>query len=131
MRKVDAFESSDENNTCNSLLGIKIKNIVTQKHLLVYMRMCDMHIYTNKECLSFKKGDVIFIERGLRFNCEIKKHDKKSPPLQFVDIDTVTLNYLKDITHSLYGYKADEKQLSRCLADKIIGVNTNEYYVRL
>lgn len=64
MRKVDAFESSDENNTCNSLLGIKIKNIVTQKHLLVYMRMCDMHIYTNKECLSFKKGDVIFIERG-------------------------------------------------------------------
>ncbi|STL59681.1 hypothetical protein [Escherichia coli] len=25
MRKVDAFESSDENNTCNSLLGIKIK----------------------------------------------------------------------------------------------------------
>lgn len=131
MREVDTFESSVESNTCNSPLVIKIKNIVTQKHLLAYIRMCDMHIYTNKECLSFKKGEFLFIERGLRFNCEIKKHDKESPPLQIVDIDTATLNYLKDINYSLYGYKADEKQLSRCLADKIIGINTNEHYVRL
>ncbi|EHY4583921.1 hypothetical protein K4H05_004881, partial [Escherichia coli] len=88
MREVDTFESSLESNTCNNQLVIKIKNIVTQKHLLAYIRMCDMHIYTNKECLSFKKGELIFIERGLRFNCEIKKHDKESPPLQIVDIDT-------------------------------------------
>ncbi|EEC8637850.1 helix-turn-helix transcriptional regulator [Escherichia coli] len=131
MREVDTFESSVESNTSNSPLVIKIKNIVTQKHLLAYIRMCDMHIYTNKECLSFKKGELIFIERGLRFNCEIKKHDKESPPLQIVDIDTATLNYLKDINYSLYGYKADESQLSRRLVDKIIGINTNEHYVRL
>ncbi|HBA2923691.1 TPA: helix-turn-helix transcriptional regulator [Escherichia coli] len=131
MSEVDSIERSGESNACSSSLVIKIKNIVAHKHLLVYINMCDIVIYTNEECLSFKKGDLIFIERGLRFNCEIRKHNKESPPLQFADIDGVTLKYLKDMIHTLYGYKLDEKQLSRCLADKIIGVNTNEYYVRL
>lgn len=127
MSKVDSIENSGESND----FCIKIKNIVAHKHLLVYINMCDVDIYTNEESLSFKKGDIIFIERGLRFHCKIIKHNKESPPLKFVGIDRVTLNYLKNITYSLYGYNVNEKQLSRCLADKAISINANEDYVSL
>lgn len=64
MRKVDAFESSDENNTCNSLLGIKIKNIVTQKHphknTCWYICACVICIYTQIKNAYPLKKEMLF-----------------------------------------------------------------------
>lgn len=102
---------------------IAIKNIITNKYMIIYTDNCDLTIQKQNEVLSFPQGSFVFIERSIKFSCNIKKKNSDKKPYRAIRLDKEELLMLKDIFRSTHSYYIDEKILERRIKNKIFGTN--------
>lgn len=108
---------------------IAIENITTNKYLIMYTDNCDITIKKNNEYLFFPKKTFIFIERGIKFSCKIKKKQSKQKPYRVIRLEKEELIMLKNVFEATYGYYFDDESNKREPHNKIIGVEGVQEYV--
>lgn len=128
--KMNTVNVRDELNIANASI-IAIDSITTNKYLVVYTDNCDLTIHQDNKDLLFPKGSFVFIERGMKFSCKIKKENSEKKPYRAIRLDKEELIMLKDIFKSTHSYYLDEKIIGRKPRNKIIGVDGCPDYVRI
>ncbi|EFB1645220.1 TPA: helix-turn-helix transcriptional regulator [Escherichia coli] len=99
----------DKQQTIANASIIAIDSITTNKYLIVYTDNCDLNIYKNNQILFFPQGSFVFIERGIKFSCKIKKINSDTKPYRAIRLDKEELIMLKEILKSTHRYYFDEK----------------------
>ncbi len=110
---------------------IAIESITTNKYLVIYTDNCDLAIQKDNEKLFFPQGSFVFVERGIKFSCKIKKYDTGKTPYKVIRLNKEELVMLKDVFKSTHNYYLDEKMIKRKLHNKIIGVEGNQDYIQV
>ncbi|HDL7647896.1 TPA: helix-turn-helix transcriptional regulator [Yersinia enterocolitica] len=110
---------------------ITIESITTNKYLVIYTDNCDLTIQKDNEKLFFPQGSFVFVERGIKFSCKIKKYDTEKTPYRVIRLDKEELIMLKDVFKSTHGHYLDEKMIKRKLHNKIIRVEGGQDYIQV
>jgi AraC-like DNA-binding protein len=110
---------------------IAIENITTNKYLVIYTDNCDLTIQKDNEELFFQQGSFVFVERGMKFSCKIKKYDTAKTPYRVIRLDKEELVMLKDVFKSTHNHYIDEAMIKRKLPNKIIGAEGNQDYIQV
>ncbi|WP_213134203.1 AraC family transcriptional regulator [Citrobacter sp. FP75] len=108
---------------------IAIESIMTNKYLVIYTDNCDLTIQKNNETLFFPQRTFVFIERGIKFSCKIKKSLPGIKPYRVIRLDKKELVMLKDVFKATHSYYLDEKVIARKPHNKIIGVEGRQEYI--
>ncbi|EHN94229.1 helix-turn-helix transcriptional regulator [Escherichia coli] len=111
-------------------LSISIQSITTNKYLIVYTDNCELTIEKNNEVMFFPKDSIVFIERGIRFSCKIKKQNQENAPFRVIRLDREELVMLKNVFKSTYSYRFDDSNEKRKPQNKIIGVKESKSYIQ-
>lgn len=110
---------------------ITIDNITTNKYLIVYTDNCDLNIHKNNQDLFFPQGSFVFIERGIKFSCKIKKINPGKKPYRAIRLNKEELIMLKEIFKSTHSYYLDEKINERKPRNKIVKGEGYPDYARI
>ncbi|EEK3685104.1 helix-turn-helix transcriptional regulator, partial [Salmonella enterica] len=110
----------------NYLFDISVKNVLTNKAMILLTDNCKLIIESNNTEMAFSEGAIIFIERGIRFSYRIQKINKDYPPCKIIKINKEDLIKLRHILHEAYPLILNEKSLSRNMEDKIFKQNYND-----
>lgn len=101
---------------------ITIEGITTNKYLIIYTDNCEINIQKHNEDLFFPQKSLLFVERGIKFSCRIKKILSDKRPYRVIRLDKEELIILKDVFKATNHYYLDEKTINRKPCNKIIGV---------
>ncbi len=110
---------------------IAIDRITTNRYLIIYTDNCNLIIHKNNKDLSFPQGSFVFIERGVKFSCKIKKENPEKKPYRAIRLDKEELIMLKKIFKATHSHHLDETIIEKKSRKKIIGVNGCSDYVRI
>lgn len=110
---------------------IAIDKITTNRYLIFYTDNCDLTIYKGNKNLFFPQGSFVFVERGVKFSCKIKKENPERKPYRAIRLDKEELVMLKDIFKATHRHYLDEEIIDRKPREKIIGVDGCPDYVKI
>lgn len=99
--------------TIANVSTIAIDRITTNRYLIVYTDNCDLTIHKGNKDLFFPQGSFVFIERGVKFSCKIKKENSEKKPYRAIRLDKEELIMLKDIFKATHSNYLDEKIIER------------------
>jgi hypothetical protein len=71
----------------NSTTNLTIKNVTTSRFVIILTKNCDMVLSDDDGRVCFPAGNIVFIERGLNFSCQLRKLDVMSEPFKIISLD--------------------------------------------
>lgn len=128
--KMNTVNMQDMLNVANASI-IAIDSITTNKYLIIHTDNCDLTIHKDNKDLFFPQGSFVFMERGIKFSCKIKKENEEKRPYRAIRLNKDELIMLKDIFKSTHSYYLDEKIIKRKQRNKIIGADGCYEYVKI
>ncbi|HAX2228872.1 TPA: AraC family transcriptional regulator, partial [Escherichia coli] len=87
-----------------SPISISIRNIATNKFLIIHTDNCDLHIENEHGNFFCTRGSFVFMSRNMNFSCRIHKIETGRPPYKTIRLGREELTMLTNILHSTHVY---------------------------
>ncbi|EHH7581729.1 helix-turn-helix transcriptional regulator [Escherichia coli] len=125
------MNTSSKNNELDVVKSIRLENINTHRYSIIYTDNCEITFFADEEFFVVPQSSFLFIEKGLKYSCSLKKINAGLPPFKIICLVDEVLQILKCILTTVYDYKFDDKNLQRTMSDKIISFESCDELVSL